>query len=179
MENALPYYMRALDLDPVPPPRVQATRLMLATALKIEGYLDQDPTEFHPALENSMMMPEANLVIVGTGCSRPLVTREAMAIAEAVECDLIIVRASETPGRASYDVKLRGTHRPYIAHKLWIPRPTGTGWLIPSVGEGDGIRLGQDGLTAQFDPPYEDWVDRHRGLEHGAEFLSIAVQGWF
>ena len=177
--TAIPHDLRELDLEPTPEPHILAKYLMYAIASKIDGYLDQDPTSFSPLLEHNFYLPEANLVIVGTSCSRPLVTREAMLVTEAVGANLLIVRSSDTPGRASFDVRLSGGDCIFVAYRLWIPRPTGTGYLVPSVGDAPCLRLEQTGLEVEMTPPYETWAERYIGLEHGAEYLSVATQGWF
>ncbi|MCJ7420436.1 hypothetical protein [Sphingomicrobium astaxanthinifaciens] len=177
--NTLPQELARLKLEPTPEPCAQAKRLMLATGSIIDGFLDQDPTSLSPLLEHNYFLPEANLLIVGTGCRRPLVTREAILVSSAVESDLLIVRANDRPGRATFDVKLLASELVLFAYQLWIPQPTGTAWLVPSVGEGPCVRLEQEGLIVEQHPPYLDWADRHRGILFGAEYLSIAAQGWF
>ena len=175
----IPSPIDRLPLDPIPEPRDQVKRLMLAIGMLIDGVVDQKPETFHPYLKHSVMMAEANVVVLGTSCQRPLLIREGLAVANAVTCDLVIVRASDKPGHATFDAKLLGDDRLLLAYSVWIPRPTGTAWLIPSVGEGPCVRLEQDGLSIEEDPPYLDWADKHRGLEFGAEMLGIAVAGWF
>ncbi|WP_265562480.1 hypothetical protein [Sphingomicrobium arenosum] len=172
-------FVARLALDPIPEPRAKVKWLMYATTMLVDGHVDLEPQHWFPYLENSFFLGEANLVIIGTGCQRPLVLREAMAVAAAVTGDLLIVRSHEGPRQASFDVKVIGDDRLFCAYQLWIPRPTGTAWLIPTVGEGPCIRLEQSGLRVEQEPPYLDWADRWRGIEHGAEFLSVAVQGWF
>ncbi|WP_265587212.1 hypothetical protein [Sphingomicrobium arenosum] len=152
---------------------------MLAIGMLIDGVVDQKPETFHPYLKHSVMLAEANVVVLGTSCQRPLLIREGLAVANAVTCDLVISRASDKPGHATFDAKLQGDDRLFLAYRVWISRPTGTAWLIPSAGEGPCIRLEQDGLKIEEDPPYLDWADKYRGLEFGAEILGIAVAGWF
>lgn len=172
-------FVTRLPLNPIPEPHRKVKWLMHATTMLVDGHADLEPGHWYHGLKNSIFLGEANLVVIGTACQRPLGLREGMAVAQAVTADLLVVRSHEGPRQASFDVKLIGDDRLFCGYQLWIPRPTGTAWLIPTVGEGPCIRLEQSGLEVEQEPPYLDWADRWRGLEHGSEFLSVAVQGWF
>ncbi len=168
-----------IELDPIPEPPVQIRRLMLAIGTILDGFIDQDPQYWHPALLHSMVVPGADIVLAGTRCRRPLVTREVGNIARAVDRDAIIVRAAEEAKHATFDVLLRHVERPFMGYRLWIRQPLGSAWLVPTGGERTFLRLDGLGLELSPEAPFEDEIDAYRGLKAGAEYLSIAVQGWF
>lgn len=167
------------ELDPIPEPPLQIRRLMLALGTILDGYIEQDPQYWHPALLHSMVVPGADIVLAGTRCRRPLVTREVGNIARAVDRDAIIVRAAEEPKHATFDVLLRHINRPFLGYRLWLRQPLGSAWLVPTGAERSFIRLDGLGLELSLDAPFDDEVDLHRGLEAGGEYLSVAVRGWF
>lgn len=171
--------IKGLELDPIPPASIQVRRLMLATTCMVDGYVEPMPEKWHPALENSLVMPLAGLIFVGTRCGRSMMIREVQNIANAVGRDAIIVRASDTPKHATYDVLLQGVNKPFLGYRLWIAPLSGSTWLVPSAGETAHIRLGTFGLEVINQPPFLDEIERHRGLRHANELLSVAVQGWF
>ena len=168
-----------LEHYPIPPVPEQLQRLMLATTLMIDGHVEPMPERWHPALENSLVMPLAGLIVVGTRCARPLMIREIQNIANAVGRHAIIVRASDTPKHATFDAILHGVNKPFLGYRLWIAPLSGSTWLVPSAGESTHIRLGTFGLEVINQPPFLDEMERHRGVQHAAQLLSVAVQGWF
>jgi hypothetical protein len=178
MKTALPAPAR-LQLDAIPAPPIHVRRLMLATTVAVDGFVDQTPEAFHPALEHSFLMPQADIMVAGTRCSTPLLVREVRNIAAAFERDAIIVRATEEPSHATFDVILRCVARPFLGYRLWIRQPAGAAWLVPSAGERAFVRLDPLGLEVACEAPYTDEVDRYRGISAGGEFLSVAVRGWF
>lgn len=167
------------DLEPLPPVPTHVRRLMLATTCVVDGFVQDTPEDWHPALEHSMVMPLAGIILVGTRCGRPMMVREVANIAKAVHRDAIIVRASDAPKHATYDVLLHGVAKPCLAYRLWVAPLSGTTWLIPSGGETSYIRLGTFGLEVMHQAPFLDEVECYRGLVHASELLSVAVQGWF
>ncbi|UUR06739.1 hypothetical protein [Sphingomonas glaciei] len=166
-------------LDPIPEPPVQIRRLMLALGTILDGYIEQDPQSWHPALLHSMVVPGADIVLAGTRCRRPLVCREVGNIARAVDRDAIIVRAADEPKHATFDVLLRHLKRPFLGYRLWMRQPLGSAWLVPTGAERTFIRLDGLGLELSLEAPFDDEIDAYRGLKAGAEYLSIAVKGWF
>lgn len=168
-----------LELDPIPPAPEQLRRLMLATTIMVDGHVEPMPERWHPALENSLVMPLAGLILVGTRCVRPLMIREIQNIVNAVGRDALIVRASDTPKHATYDVLLQGVNKPFLGYRLWIAPLSGSTWLVPSAGETTHIRLGTFGLEVITQAPFLDEIERHRGLVHANELLCVAAQGWF
>ncbi|WP_343345895.1 hypothetical protein WJT74_01205 [Sphingomicrobium sp. XHP0239] len=167
-------------VDPIPEPRELVKRLMLATAIVIDGYLDQEPEAHHPWLENCFLAPEAGIIIAGTGCRRPLLLREVGHVADAVSRDAIIVRSTDQPRPhlATFDVKIAGMSRMLCGYFLWRPQPSGDAYLIPSVGDGPHVRLDRKGMELVNEPPFDDEVERYRGIQWGSELLSVASTGW-
>lgn len=167
------------ELDPVPEPPMHIRRLMLAIGTILDGYIDQDPQYWHPSLAHSIVVPSADIVVAGTRCRRPLLCREVANIARAVDRDAIIVRAADEPKHATFDILLRNVERPFLGYRLWMRQPLGSAWLVPTGAERTFIRLDGLGLELSTEAPFDDEIDAYRGLKAGAEFLSIAVQGWF
>ncbi|WP_338501098.1 hypothetical protein V6R86_00345 [Sphingomonas kaistensis] len=167
------------ELDPIPEPPVQIRRLMLALGTILDGYIEQDPQYWHPALLHSMVVPGADIVLAGTRCRRPLVCREVGQIARAVDRNAIIVRSADEPKHATFDVLLRHLERPFLGYRLWMRQPLGSAWLVPTGAERTFIRLDGLGLELSLQAPFDDEIDAYRGLKAGAEYLSIAVKGWF
>jgi len=168
-----------IELDPIPEPPLQIRRLMLAMGTILDGFIDQEPQYWHPALLHSMVVPGADIVLAGTRCRRPLVCREVGNVARAVDRDAIIVRAAEEPKHATFDVLLRHIDRPFLGYRLWLRQPLGSAWLVPSGGERTFIRFDGLGLELSSEAPFDDEVDLYRGLKAAGEYLSVAVRGWF
>lgn len=168
-------------VDPIPQPNIHVRRLMLATAMLIDGHLDTEPQHFHPYLRNCFLAPRAGIVIAGTRCPRPLMTREVINVSKAVARDAIIVRLGDDWRAAdvTFDVYQFGCDEPLLAYRLWMPQPTGLPWLIPSAGEGTFVRFDPDGLDIGDEPPFGSEFDRHRGLVWASEFIGITTKGWF
>lgn len=177
--STAPATASGIELDPIPEPPTHVRRLMLALGTILDGYIDQDPQDWHPSLLHSMVVPGADIVLAGTRCRRPLVCREVANIARAVDRDAIIVRAADEPKHATFDVLLRHVERPFFGYRLWMRQPMGSAWLVPTGGERTFIRLDGLGLELSHEVPFDDEVDAYRGLKAGAEYLSIAVKGWF
>jgi hypothetical protein len=166
-------------VDPIPAPRERARRLMLATSIAIEGLVDTAPDGVDPRLANCLYMSQADLIIVGTACSRPLLLREAADISAAAGKDVLIVRADEGRAYASFDVKRACSETVLCAYRMWMLRPSEAAWLVPVAGEGRYLRLSPFGVEFHDMAPFATEWERRKGLAHAREFLSIAVQGWF
>lgn len=165
----------------IPPPHGSIWHLMLATSSIIEGPVDTDPASKAPLLANCLDMPKAGLIITGTRCRRPLMTREVNRIGHRVRRDAIVIRASDerVPNRVSFDIHLLGAGIPLMGYRLWIPRPHECAWLIPSTCDQPFVRLDPDGLDMQDEPPFDDAEELRRGLIWAGQFMSVATKGWF
>jgi hypothetical protein len=177
--NYQPVLRPGAPLDPIPEPRTVVRRLMLATSLVVDGPLETKPERFDPHLSNCLYMPQASLLIAGTGCERPLLLREAANLSAAAGLNVLIVRTDSNLDRVTFDFQGVGEERVLCAYRMWMPRPSEAAWLIPSTGEGRYLRLTPLGLEAIDRPPFSDPGERHLGLIRGQEFLSVAVKGWF
>jgi hypothetical protein len=152
---------------------------MLATSLVVDGPLETAPERFDPALANCLYMPQASLLVAGTGCGRPLLLREAAAISAAACLDVLVVRTDEDLDQATFDVKVTGESRLLCTYRMWMPRPSEAAWLIPPAGGERFVRLTSLGLELRNQAPFADPDERRIGLVRGDEFLSVAVKGWF
>lgn len=173
--------LRPAFVDPIPEPRGQAKRLMLATALLVDGFLDQDPQRFQPYLENCFLMPEADLIVGGTFCRRPVMLKEFADVCRPSELDGILVRLPEVsdPRLTTFDIKQAQNDRMMCVYRLWLEQPCGSAWLVPTAGTGPFVRLDPMGIQVSDLAPYTCEIDRYRGCKFGVEFLSVATQGWF
>ncbi|HEX8402082.1 MAG TPA: hypothetical protein VF628_10300 [Allosphingosinicella sp.] len=177
--NYQPLVRLGISVDPIPEPRTVVRRLMLAISLVVDGPLEAKPERFDPRLANCLYMPQASLLIAGTGCGQPLLLREAVDMSAAAELDVLIVRTGDHPDQVSFDFKATGADRPLCAYRLWMPRPSEAAWLIPAAGEQRFVRLTSLGLELRNQAPFADPDERRIGLVRGDEFLSVAVKGWF
>jgi hypothetical protein len=177
--NYQPLLRLGIPLEPVPEPRALVRRLMLGTSLVVDGPVETKPERFDPRLANCLYMPQASLLIVGTGCGRPLLLPEATQMSAAAQLDVPIVRTGGDPDQVSFDFQATGADRPLCAYRMWMPRPSEAAWLIPSAGEERFLHLTSLGLEIVERAPFADAHERRRGLIRGKEFLSVAVKGWF
>lgn len=177
--NYQPVLRPGIPLDPMPEPRTVVRRLMLATSLVVDGPLETHPERFDPRLANCLYMPQASLIIGGTGCERPLLLREAADMSAAAGLNILIVRTGDTPDRVTFDFLRAGEDRVLCVYRMWMPRPSQGAWLIPSAGEEQFLRLTPLGVEVFDHTPFADAGERHLGLVRAAEFLSVAVKGWF
>lgn len=172
--------LRPAVVDPIPEARVQIRRMMLATSLLVDGAVDQNPERFQPYLANTLLMPDAHLVIGGSLCRRPLVLREFADVCRAAQLDGLLVRLhDENTSAATFDVKLAGDDRMLCVYVLWMPRLSGPAWLVPTAGRVPFLRLDPLGFEICDVAPFDCDAERVRGLEHAGEFLAVAAQGWF
>lgn len=164
----------------IPPPHASTRHLMLATSFLIDGPVDPYPAQKDSALANCLDMPKAGLIIAGTRCRRPLMTREVNSAVISARRDAIVVRSADErgPNVVSFDVHLLGGGLPLLAYRLWMPQPFGSAWLIPTTCDQPFLRLDPAGLDMQDDPPFDDSVDQRRGFAWANQYLSVAHQGW-
>lgn len=177
--NYQPYLRPGFPVDPVPAPRVQVKRLMLATSVVIEGLVDHQPDRTDPRLANCLYMNQAGVIIMGTACRRPMMLREAADISAAADQDVLVVRPDESADYATFDLKRADFDPILCGYRMWMTWPSEGAWLIPAAGEEQHVRMTPIGLEVHDRAPFiSDW-ERRKGLAHAREFLSTAVQGWF
>lgn len=165
----------------IPPPHATIRQLMLSISMLVAGPVDTSPHRSDSALKNCIDMPEARLLLTGTRCQRPLLTREVNAAVRSTRRDAIVVRLGGERGsdRVSFDVHVFGAGIPLLAYRLWMTQSCSSAWLIPTICDQPFIRLDPAGLDMQDDPPFVDEVDRHRGIVRAKQYLSVALDGWF
>jgi hypothetical protein len=166
-------------VDAVPEPRVKVRRLMQATALVIEGLVEEQPGRTDPRLQHCLYLPQAGVIIAGTGCRRPLLLREAADLSSAANLDVLVVRSEDEGERVTFDLVRPHTAAGFCAYRMWMPRPSEAAWLVPTAGEAPHVRITPLGLEFHDRAPFADAAERRVGMVRGAEFLSVAVQGWF
>lgn len=177
--NYQPYLRPGFPVDPIPEPRQRVRRMMLAAATIVDGPLDAQPERLDERLAGCLYMPQANLIISGTVCARPLLLRQATAISDASGLDTMVVRGVDNEAYATFDVKKVGVDQMFCAYRMWMPRPSEAAWLIPVAGEPAFFRVTPMGLELHQREPFADWAERRIGLLRGAEYMSVAVKGWF
>ena len=172
--------LRPAFVEPIPEPRVQIQRMMLAASMLIDGSVDTNPGRFQRYLANTFLMPHAAVVIGGTICRRPLVLREFADVCRPSGLDGILVRLPDEPTSAvTFDVKVAGDDRMLCAYRLWMPQPSGAAWLVPSAGSAPYVRFDPVGIELGDVAPFSSDSDRDAGCKFGAEFIAIATKGWF
>lgn len=167
-----------MNLDPIPEPRRTARSLASAIALTIGGPVDDTPQRLHSSLRHGLLMEGARVFIVGTGCGRPLMQREACDISAAMSVDVVVARCGEAVSKMTFDAKLLGEDRLVEGLRLWKDDPALGYWLVPALGAGPCLRLEPTGLGLANDPPFENEIERWRGLKYANEFLSTVVKGF-
>lgn len=176
--NYQPHLKPGVAVHGVPAPREKVRQLMIATAVVVEGLINDQPGHIDRRLANCLYMSQASLIIMGTACRRPLMLREALDISLASEMDVVVVRSADRPNDISFDVTLGG-RAPLCALRMWMGQPSASAWLIPSAGDSPFIRVTPLGLEIHCAAPFVDEFERHAGLARGRDFLSVPEQGWF
>src|SRR5690242_3405335 len=100
-----PYLRPGFPVDPLPEPRAKVRRLMQATAMVVEGLVDTEVGTVDPRLEHCLYMPQARLLVSGTGCRRPLLLREAVDVSVAADLDVLLVRSDDGGRQPTFDLK--------------------------------------------------------------------------
>ena len=174
-------HIRPTLVEPIPATRAQALRTMLSVSMLVDGVVDTDPGRFERHLGNCFLMPQAGLLLAGTLCRRPLVSREFAQVCAASQYDGILVRIIGDPSSPSvtFEIHQADIGATHWAYRLWMAMPSGPAWLVPSAGEGTFVRFHPLGLDFCDTAPFLCECERVRGLQHGNRYLSIATQGWF
>ena len=177
--NAITQPVAGCELSPVPSTCLHVRRLMLAMSQLIGGHLETAPENWNPALKHTLLMPLAELIMIGTRCDRPLLVREADQLSQLIGYDCLIVRAATMPCQATFDLIMRGPVRPLLGYRLWVAPVSGSCWLIPTAGERTYLRLGAFGIEQVNCAPFVDAGERDRGTRQATEVLTVAAKGWF
>lgn len=164
-------------LPTLPEPRPIVKEKMLALAALIDAPVDLWPHRTGVLPNGCWWLPQANLAIYGTACTRPLMFDEVRDISRATGLSGIVVRYSDTAAeqsRISFDAFHE--NRWFARHLLWVGFGDGSGWLLPDTGRGPYIRLAQWGLDVVDELPFSDLQERSEGLERGAAYLANFVR---
>lgn len=111
---------------------------------------DPAPERRHPALAGTLHFPEARLLIAGTGLPRPFLLNSGLQLAEAADCDLVLLR--QDAGLVSYDVIAADHHsanrRAFQGYRFVSYEGPG-GLLVPADTTHPAWHIAADGLRAQ------------------------------
>ena len=153
-----------LGTAPLPMPSWPVMRRMEALAAAIDGPIDIAPGDRDPMLAGCLLLWQADLLIAGTACRRPLVFAEAERLAQYSGCDFVLLRYDAERG-TTVDLYLQSRADWLVRYQTW--RQGGDLWLIPDAGDGPFIRADMCGLNLEDAAPFADAEDRARGLNHG------------
>lgn len=164
------------DMPLLPEPRPNTKEKMLAIAELINVPVDVTPHRSGILPRGCWWMPQAQLVLYGSACQRPILLDEVRTVCSATGLSGLIVRDCITPAsraRYTFDVYHGGSW--YLRHVLWVSEG-GTGWLIPDGGDDTYLRLSQWGLDRVEAPPLLNRKERFYGLARGADYLADFVR---
>ncbi|PWG03510.1 hypothetical protein DF286_11985 [Sphingosinicella humi] len=124
--------------------------------------------------ENTLHLQMANLIIMGTACSRPLLQDEATDLSKVISYGMLIVRLELDPAipeGVTFDY-LGGRREEWIDRALMWQDPTRHGlWLVPSAGEGRSVRLSALSREVVSRAPFYSLEERTAGLERAASSM--------
>ncbi len=152
-----------LGCAPVVPPTSVATNLRLhgfvsATRVHINDGAPRDTG----LLSRCYPASSAELLIAGTSCKRPLISREMELLCEVTGYHGVLLRFDVDRG-AKFDI-LPQESRIWLCDYLAWRRRDGDLWLIPSTIDGVFIRTSITGLDFEETPPFDSMSERHAGI---------------
>ncbi len=133
-----------------------------ATAAAIGAAIDPAAGKDNVLLADSIVMPLANLALIGTNCARPLWFRDGETIASETGLDVMLLRFDPDRG-ATFDI-LDHQSLFWRCHYVAWRRRGGDLWLIPEVGFDCFIRAGAWGLDHEQEPPFASGSERYAGI---------------
>ncbi|MEA1015323.1 hypothetical protein [Sphingosinicella sp. LY1275] len=137
---------------------------MQALAAAIKGPVDMSPGDRDARLSGCLLMPQADLLIAGTACHRPLLFAEAERIAQYSRHDLILLRYDAERG-TTVDLYLQS-----VGGWLACFRTSRRGddlWLVADDDRMPMVRAGMYGLELH---PGTRGVDAVRGRDCDVRF---------
>lgn len=165
---------RALPTLPEARPATKAKMLALAALIDVPMDIWPHRTGILPT--GCWWLPQAQLALFGTACTRPMLLDEVSSISTATSLSGLIVRDYSVPGvQTRYTFDAYHDSRWHVRRLLWISEES-SGWLIPDLCGGPYLRLSQLGLEVTDDPPFCDPYDRFAGLDRGIDYLSSFVR---
>lgn len=135
---------------------------MGATAAAINAVIGRDGNALDPFLQQSIVMPIANIILAGTNCPPPFYLDRAETLGAATDRDVILLRFDPDRG-TTFDVLFRGADRWLNRFVAWRRRD-GDLWLVPSAGSGLYIRASYKGLEPVTTPPFISEEERKAGI---------------
>jgi hypothetical protein len=153
-----------LGAEPLPTPSWPVLRRMEALAAAIDGPIDPAPGTRDPRFVGCLLLWQADLLIAGTSCRRPLVFAEAERLAQYSGRDLVLLRYDADRG-TTFDLYLQTRAAWLVRYQAW--RRDGDLWFVPDVTTAPFVRAGMFGLELEDAAPFADAEDRARGLNHG------------
>ncbi|MFN3725987.1 MAG: hypothetical protein ACK4SZ_06745 [Allosphingosinicella sp.] len=168
--------VEARDLPLLPEPKAITKEKMLAVAQIIDVPVDVTPHRTGILPQGCWWMPQAQLVLYGSACQRPILLEEISLVCRATGLSGIVLRecaVSASRTRYTFDTYHAGSW--YLRSLLWISE-AGTAWLIPDWGDDQFFRLSQWGLDAADQPPFLGMEERLSGVARGADYLAAFVR---
>lgn len=159
------------DAESLPTPMWPVMRGMEALAVAIDGPIDIAPEARDPLFVGCLVLSQADLLIAGTSCRRPLVLAKTERLAQYSGRDLVLLRYDPDRG-TTFDLYLQIRADWLVRHQAW--RPDGDLWLVPDAGHGPFVRAGMFGRELEDAVPFHDADDRACGLNQGR---SLAMFG--
>ncbi len=144
---------------------------MEAAASAINAVIGKDGSTLDPFLQQSIVMPIANIAIAGTGCPHPFYLDRAEMIGAATGRDVLLLRFDADRG-TTFDILFHGADRWLNRFVAWRRRD-GDLWLIPSAGSGLYIQASYKGLEPVTTPPFVSEGERQAGIIRAIETPSF------
>jgi hypothetical protein len=152
-----------LGAEPLPTTTHFVRRRMQALAAAIKGPVNIAPGHRDARLSGCLLMPQADLLIAGTACHRPLLFAEAERIAQYSRHDLILLRYDAERG-VTFDLYMQS-----VGGWLDCFRPSLRGddlWFVADADHMPLVRAGMCGLELYPGTRGED-VARERDFDVG------------
>jgi hypothetical protein len=126
----------------------------------------------------SMHLNDVGLIIGGTPCTVPLFRSAMERAALDTRCDVLIARHGTHPevlDAVMWDVIIWSGDCLVSVNDLVLYAGMDDGyWLVPS-GQGPHIRMAQDGLHLEAEPPFITWHQRCEGVCEAARRIIAAT----
>lgn len=144
---------------------------MEAAAAAINAVIGRDGNPLDPFLQQSIVIPIANIILAGTNCPPPFYLDRAETMGAATDTDVVLLRFDADKG-TTFDILFRGAERWLNRFVAWRRRD-GDLWFIPSVGSGLYVQASYKGLEPVTTPPFISEEERKAGIIHAIENPSF------
>ena len=163
---------RPLEGEPLLRPITHRTGTRFASLLMACGLVTVETARFDQRIRGGFFENEdAEVVVIGTSCERPLFYHECEVLAQFSRKDIVLLRFDPLEG-VSFDVLLEGSQAWQCNYLAWR-RDAGDFWLIPAHTEGPFFRLSEKGLETFQGAPYESGYQRYAGIIRAIETPSF------